>query len=79
MIIMLLLWHGNGDSFNYNVNQVCLCTFQVLLSTPQSDGYKLLARFGNEIQEVIFLPCPLKPVEVVISKWLFYKMLGNII
>jgi hypothetical protein len=25
----------------------------VFLSAPQSDGYKLLARFGNEIQEVI--------------------------
>lgn len=28
-------------------------TFQVFLSAPQIDGYKLLARFGNKIQEVL--------------------------
>lgn len=28
-------------------------TFQVLISTPQSNGYKLLARFGNKIQEIL--------------------------
>lgn len=28
-------------------------TFQVFLSVPQENGYKLLARFGNKIQEVL--------------------------
>ncbi|KAI5068443.1 hypothetical protein GOP47_0016788 [Adiantum capillus-veneris] len=28
-------------------------TFQVLISTPQSNGYKLLARFENKIQEIL--------------------------
>lgn len=28
-------------------------TFQVLISTPQSNGYKLLARYGNKIQEIL--------------------------
>ncbi|KAH7284120.1 hypothetical protein KP509_34G040000 [Ceratopteris richardii] len=28
-------------------------TFQVLISTSQGDGYKLLARFENKIQEIL--------------------------